>query len=249
MREAPIERGVAQENNAMKSNFHWPLFTVLATACAASGSTAQETERQGSQESHDAPLIQSPPLAQNTAERRILDVLDDLDRHHRHRMNISPEDGRLLRVLTESINAKHVVEIGTFNGYSGLWLTLGLQATGGHLTTYEINAEWASEARENFARAGTDDLVTVVVGDAHRKVKDLETPIDLLFLDADKAGYVFYLRRLLPLVRPGGLIVAHNMVRPPPDPRYIKAITTNQNLETIFLNMGGAGIGVTLKKR
>ena len=70
----------------------------------------------------------------------------------------------------------------------------------------------------------------------------------LLFLDADKSGYIDYLDKLLPLVRPGGLIVAHNMVHPPPDPAYIEAVTTNADLETVFLHMDGAGIGVTLKK-
>jgi predicted O-methyltransferase YrrM len=66
---------------------------------------------------------------------------------------------------------------------------------------------------------------------------------------ADKSGYLDYLNKLLPLVRPGGLILAHNMNFPPPDPKYIKAITTNPDLGTIFLHMDGPGIGVTLKKR
>ena len=85
--------------------------------------------------------------------------------------------------------------------------------------------------------------------DAHEEVLKLKGPIDLLFLDADKKGYIDYLTKLLPLVRPGGLIVAHNMVYPPPDPAYIKAVTTNPTLETIFLHMDHAGVGVTLKKR
>ena len=183
------------------------------------------------------------------AEKKILTVLDDLDRNYRQRINVSVADGRLLRVLTESIGAKHVVELGTFNGYSALWMCMGLRGTGGKLTTYEINTEFAAQARENFKRAGVDDIVTVIVGDAHKEVKQLKEPIDLLFLDADKEGYVFYLKRLLPLVKPGGLIVAHNMIRPPPDPRYLEAITTNPDLETVFLLMDGAGMGVTLKKR
>ncbi len=189
------------------------------------------------------------PLPKTEAEKKILTVLDDLDRNYRHRMNVSVEDGRLLRVLTESIGAKHVVELGTFNGCSALWLCMALKNTGGKLTTYEINAEFAAQAREHFRRAGVHDIVTVVVGDAHKEVKQLEEPIDLLFLDADKEGYIFYLKRLLPLVRPGGLIVAHNMAQPPPDPRYLEAITTNPDLETVFLLMDGAGVGVTLKKR
>jgi len=70
-----------------------------------------------------------------------------------------------------------------------------------------------------------------------------------VFIDADKDGYIDYLKKLLPWVRPGGLVVAHNMRVPPPDPKYVNAITANPELETVFLNMHSAGIGVTLKKR
>jgi len=197
----------------------------------------------------DTESPQGPPLARNKEEEKILSVLVDLDRNYRHGMNVSVEDGRLLRILAESIGAKHVVELGTFTGYSAIWLCLGLRTTGGKLTTFEIDEEWAERARENFRRAGVDDIATVVIGDAHKEVKKLAEPIDLLFIDADKEGYAFYLKRLLPLVRPGGLIIGHNMVRPPPDPRYIEAITTDPNLETLFMLMDGAGVGVTLKKR
>ncbi len=198
----------------------------------------------------NVPSREGPPLPKSEEERRILSVLDDLDRNQRWgNMNVPVEDGRLLRVLAESIGAKHVVEIGTSNGYSGIWLCLALRATGGKLTTYEIDARRAALARQNFRRAGVDHLVTLVEGDAHSEVTKLREPIDLLFIDADKEGYIDYLNKLLPLVRTGGLIVAHNMSQPAPDPRYVKAITANPNLETVFLNMHAAGVGVTLKKR
>lgn len=205
---------------------------------------APDTDRQV-----DTPPLQRPPLAKTEAEKKVLSVLDDLHRNHRHRMNISVADGRLLRILTESIGAKHVVELGTMNGYSAIWLCLALQNTGGKLATYEIDPDWASQARKNFKRAGVEQTVTLVEGDAHVEVTKLKGPIDLLFIDADKRGYLDYLNKLLPLVRPGGLIVGHNMIRPPPDRAYLEAITTNPDLETIFLNTDGAGVGVTLKKR
>ena len=126
---------------------------------------------------------------------------------------------------------------------------MALRATGGKLTTHEIDPGRAKIAAENFKKAGVDDLVTIVVGNAHETVKQHKEPIDVLFLDADKPGYIDYLDKLLPLVRPGGLILAHNMRRPAPDPRYIEAITKNPDLETSFLLMDGAGVGVTLKKR
>jgi caffeoyl-CoA O-methyltransferase len=108
-------------------------------------------------------------------------------------------------------------------------------------------------ARENYRAAGVQDLITIVEGDAHETICMHMTPdaapIDLLFLDADKPGYPDYLEKLLPAVRPGGLILAHNMREPAPDPRYIAAITTDPRLETTFLFMDGGGMGVTLKKR
>jgi predicted O-methyltransferase YrrM len=74
-------------------------------------------------------------------------------------------------------------------------------------------------------------------------------PIDVVFLDADKKGYVDYLKKLLPLVRPGGLILGHDMHRPMPDPRYIEAITKNPDLITSFVMMESYGISLTVKKR
>ena len=198
----------------------------------------------------EVPPFERGPRAVDDAETKILDILDDLDRNQRRgMMNIPVEDGRLLRLLTETMGAKHVVEIGTSNGYSGIWICLALRKTGGKLITYEIDEHRASLARENFKRAGVEKLVTLVEGDAHQEVTKLTEPIDLLFLDADKKGYVDYLSKLLPLVRPGGLIVGHNMVQPAPDPAFLEAVTSDPTLETVFLNMEAAGVAVTLKKR
>jgi predicted O-methyltransferase YrrM len=192
---------------------------------------------------------ESPGLGE--AQAKIVSVLQEMSKSERSAMwNVTPEDGRLLRVLTEAAGAKNVVEIGTSNGYSAIWFCLALRATGGKLTTHEIDARRLSLARENFERAGVSDIVTLVEGDAHQTVTRLKEPIDILFLDADKAGYLDYLNKLLPLVRPGGLILAHNtsdlgsMMQD-----YLKAVTTNPDLETIFLHEEDMGIGVTLKKR
>jgi len=191
----------------------------------------------------------SPPLAKDDAEKKILAVLDDMNKKGRGMMSVPRDDGRYLRLLAESIAPKNVVEIGTSHGYSTIWLCLALRTVGGKLTTFEIDPDRAKLARENFKRAGLADIVTLIEGDAHKEVTKLKDPIDLLFLDADKPGYIDYLEKLLPLVRPGGLIVAHNMSARQADPRYVKAITTNPKLETLFVNLGGSGIGVTLKKR
>lgn len=189
-------------------------------------------------------------LPNSEAEKRILAVLDDVNRNQRRgSMSVPEQDGRLLRLLTESLGAQHVVEIGTSVGYSALWFCLALEKTGGRLTTFEIDEGRASRARENFRRAGVEDRVTLVLGDAHETVSRLKSPIDVLFLDADKEGYLDYLNKLLPLVRPGGLVIAHNMNARMADPRYVQAITNNPVLETVFVNVDGSGIGLTMKKR
>lgn len=184
------------------------------------------------------------------AEAKILGVLDDLYKEKYGMWNVPPEDGRLLRILAETMGAKKVVEIGTSNGCSALWFCLALRATGGRLTTHEIDDYRASLARASFKRAGVDHLITLVEGDAHKTVTNIKGPIDILFLDADKTGNLDYLNKLLPLVRPGGLILAHNTTNQAADMKdYIKAVTTDPKLETIFLHKQDQGLAVTLKKR
>lgn len=185
-----------------------------------------------------------PPLPVNEEEEKILGVLEDMDpARSRGMMNVPREDGRILRMLTEAVGAKHVVEIGTSNGYSGIWFCLALRTTGGKLTTHDIDEGRASLARENFKRAGVDKLVTLVMGDAHETVTRITEPIDVLFIDADKEGYTDYLNKLLPLVRPGGLILSHNIESTSQD--FRDAITKNPRLETVQAQ----SVTVTLKKR
>ena len=188
--------------------------------------------------------LEKPPVPSNDNEKNVLGVLDDILARQRYR-NVPPNDGRLLRILAESMNAKTVIEIGTSTGYSGIWFGLALQKTGGKLTTFEIDAQRAATARANFKRAGMAEIVTLVEGDAHENVTKLKDPIDILFLDADKQGYIDYLNKLLLLIRPGGLIVAHNITPGMADPRYMEAITANPDLETIVRS----GVSITLKKR
>jgi caffeoyl-CoA O-methyltransferase len=188
---------------------------------------------------------------ERTQETRILNVLEGmLHDQYSAMLSVPPEDGKVLRLLTEATGARRVVEIGTSNGYASIWFCLALQTTGGRLTTFEIDARRAALARENFKRAGVDKLVTLIEGNAHEKVKTLKGPIDIVFLDADKDGYLDYLNKLLPLVRPGGLILAHDTTDAESLMQdYLEAVTTNPELETVFLHKQTTGIGVTLKKR
>ena len=184
------------------------------------------------------------PLAANEGEKRILAVLTRMASKDETYLSVPERDGRALRLLAETAGAKNIVEVGTSTGYSGLWFSLALARTGGHLTTFEIDHGRATEARQHFEQAGVSSLITIVEGDAHKTISQLKGPIDLVFIDADKDGYIDYLNKVLPLVRPGGLIVAHNIDMVPD---YVKAVNANPNLETIFYSEGG-GMGITLKK-
>ena len=127
---------------------------------------------------------------------------------------------------------------------------MALRKTGGKLTTCEIDKTRAALARKNFKRAGVEKYITLIEGDAHKEVTKLADKIDIVFMDADKAGYVDYLKKLLPLVRPGGLIIAHNTTSHGKSMEpYLKAVTTDKNLETLFLHTRSAGVGVSMKKR
>ena len=217
---------------------------VFACVLVAAATGAASGQRRAPQRLPGDVELEKEPLAANDFEKNALAVLAGIAANQRFR-NVPQHDGRLLRIITQSVGAKRVVELGTSTGYSAIWLGLALKETGGTLTTYEIDAERANTARANFRRAKMEDFITLVEGDAHEEVKKLEGTIDIIFLDADKEGYLDYLNTLLPLLRPGGLVLAHNINPRMADRNYMKAITTNPNLETV---VRGA-MGLTLKKK
>jgi len=224
---------------------------LAAVSLVVNLASAQAPESRSDRRGFDfggAPEFDSPPLAKNDGEKQALAVLAEMSKGQWY-LNVTTREGRVLRQLTEAMGAKRVVEIGTSSGYSTIWLALAVRSTGGKVFTHEIDPEKVKMARANFKKAGVDDLVTVIEGDAHQTVKQHKEPIDVVFFDADKKGYVDYLEKLLPLVRPGGLILGHDMHRPMPDPRYIEAVTKNPELDTSFIMMESYGISMTLKKR
>lgn len=193
--------------------------------------------------------FEAKPVVKDDVEAKALGVLEEMAPEGRRMQSVPMDDGRFLRILAESTGATNAVEIGTSQGYSAIWLGLAMKRTGGRLTTYEIDAERAGLAQKNFEKAGVADVITLVLGDAHEKVEAQGGPIDILFLDADKDGYIDYLKKLLPKVRAGGLVVAHNINPHQADPRYIEAITKDKDLETLLVNLQASGISVSMKKR
>lgn len=188
--------------------------------------------------------LEKPPVPVDEFEKNALAVIAEIEQNQRY-LNVPQHDGRLLRIMAQSIGAKNVVEVGTSTGISGIWLGLGLKETEGKLTTYEIDAGRAEIARQNFKKAGLEDVITVVEGNAHEKLKEFSGTVDMVFLDADKEGYINYLNILKPMLRPGGLILAHNINLRQAHPPFMEAITTDPNLETVVRG----GMSISIKKK
>jgi caffeoyl-CoA O-methyltransferase len=195
-------------------------------------------------------------LAQNLQNAQVADLPT---------INVSPNEGKLLYLLTKMAGAKRVLEIGTLGGYSTTWLARALP-TDGKVITLELDQKHAEVARQNLDRAGVADRVEVRVGRAADSLRTMieqrEAPFDLIFIDADKAGYVEYLDLSLHLSRPGTVILADNLIRNgrvmderPPDESsrgaqaYNHALAVNQRLESIILpiirdNLDGLSISI-----
>lgn len=134
------------------------------------------------------------------------------DRAHRM-LNISRDTGEFLGVLIRATQAQRVLEIGTSNGYSTLWLGWAARAVGGHVTTVELAPYKIEMARVNVARADMDDVITQVQGDAGEYLTRLTTgSVDLLFLDSHRPDYLGWWPQIRRVLRPGGLLVVDNAV-------------------------------------
>ena len=131
-------------------------------------------------------------------------------------IHVSPNQGRLLYLLAMMVGAKRVLEIGTLGGYSATWLARALPADG-LFVSLELEARNAGVARRSLERAGLSVAIDVRVGPAAESLRALirsaSPPFDVVFLDADKSGYVEYLELALQLSRPGTLILADNVIR------------------------------------
>jgi predicted O-methyltransferase YrrM len=177
---------------------------------------------------------------------------------------VYPDTGALLHTLALGCGARRILEIGTCIGYSTLWMATALPVAGTMITMEYDNAR-ASRAREHFTAAGYGDRISVIVGDATRFLHKVSGPFDLIFQDSDKKLYEPMLDRLLELLRPGGLLVADNVLwNGEVVPGYVdkkkysdedtaaivafsKRIAADTRLYTSFLQVGD-GVSVSVKR-
>ena len=177
---------------------------------------------------------------------------------------VYPDTGALLHTLALGCGARRILEIGTCIGYSTLWMATALPADG-TLMTMEYDAARAARAREHFAAAGYGGRVSVIVGDATRVLHKVAGPFDFIFQDSDKKLYEPMLDRLIELLRPGGLLVADNILwNGEVIPGYVgekkysdedtaaiasfsRRVASDSRLYTSFLQVGD-GVSVSVKR-
>ena len=210
-----------------------------------------------------------PSYAPAGEDTKALDVRvrETLQSHNRSwgGMNVPEVDGKALYDLIIAHGYKSALEIGTSNGYSGMWIAWALSKTGGKLITLEIDRDRHEEALEYFRKAGLSQYIDARLGDAHEMVPALPGSFDFVFCDADKEWYENYLKAALPKLKAGGCFAAHNVSDPSAGGGrgmggrrgfgggltggFLEYARSLSNLDTSILNIpGSAGLSVSYKK-
>lgn len=179
-------------------------------------------------------------------------------------IEVSAGQGKLLYLLAKLSGARRILEIGTLGGYSGIWLGRALPADG-ELVTLELDPAYAAFARTSFNEAGIGAQTLILTGRALASLASLSGPFDLVFLDANKDEYPEYLAQAARLLRPGGLLLADNVVRkgavldPPADDilaqgaaRFLSGLSSHPQFEAIVLQQVGIkghdGLALALRR-
>jgi caffeoyl-CoA O-methyltransferase len=128
-------------------------------------------------------------------------------------MQIAPEQGAMLRILTSALGVKRAIEIGTFTGYSALCIARGL-GQGGQLLCCDVSDEWTKIGRRHWEAAGVADRIELRLGPALETLTSMnrDETFDLAFIDADKPNYIAYYEELLPRMRVNGLLIIDNVL-------------------------------------
>ena len=136
-----------------------------------------------------------------------------IENFNRTSLNTTVGDAMMLRILVESSRAKRGVEVGSASGFGAINMGIAFERTGGHLWTHDINPAAVKETRENLAKVGMENIVTVVEGDALKTLPNIEGPVDFVFIDALKQDYFKYFKILEPKLKVGAIVVADNVIQ------------------------------------
>jgi predicted O-methyltransferase YrrM len=163
--------------------------------------------------------------------------------------NVEPETAEMLGVLVRAKDAKRVLEIGTSNGYSTIWLADAAEATGGRVVTLEIEPARTALARENLAAAGLEARVELRTEDAGQALRAFpDGAFDLVFLDAERPAYAGYWPDLLRVLAPGGLLAIDNVLSHAEQVEEVTALIEAEAGVTTALVPIGAGVRLVVRR-
>ena len=168
-------------------------------------------------------------------------------------LNTTPGDAAFLRIIVESCKAQRGIEVGSFTGYGAIHMGMGFERTGGHLVTIEIDPDIAQKCRDNIRKVGLEKTVTVIEGDALEVIPNLEGKFDFIFIDAVKKDYFKYFKAARPLLKPGSVIVADNVIRFADAMRdFLDAMEQDPDYDMVIIQCSeekGDGMAVIYKRR
>ena len=180
-------------------------------------------------------------------------LLKDLERfgeEHGGMWNIPPQTGQFLYLLVKLTRARRILEVGTSNGYSTLWLAEAIRQTKGEkIVTIERDPFKLNLARENFRRASLSQWIELCYGEALGLLNHIKGPFDFVFIDAEKEEYLRYLRKILPKTKPGTVILADNAIQFSHRMKdYLNFVRKHPGLESVLIPIG-SGEEMTLRKK
>lgn len=166
------------------------------------------------------------------------EVLAELEETQHDFWNISRASANFLNMLIKISGAKNVVEVGTSNGYSGIWLAKALKENSGHLTTIEYWEKRIVLAQENFKKCSVDNLITIKQGDASEILESLDFTMDFAFIDANKSEYIKYFEIIDKKLKKGGIIAADNITSHPEKvASFVEKIKSDTNYQVEILDL------------
>jgi len=181
------------------------------------------------------------------ATKRLLRELEIFGKSNDGYYNIPPDTGNLLHILVRSSRAKNILEIGTSNGYSTIWLAEAVKHNNGRVTTVEISEHKVKLAQENFKRANLSDTITIIQGDVLHVIPKLDEKFDFLFIDAVKEDYVKYLKLAYSKLNSNALILADNAIMfEKLMKEYLKYVREHKGLRSVLVPIG-SGVELSLK--
>jgi predicted O-methyltransferase YrrM len=159
--------------------------------------------------------------------------------HARKMLNLEPVTARLLNILVRSSGSRRVLEIGTSNGYSTIWLAAAVEERGGQVISIERSADKHHMAQENLERASLSESVELIQGEATAVVRDLAAPFHFVFFDADRWSAPDQLKILIPKMAPRAFIAADNALSHPEEiAAYLKAVSELDGFDHLVVPVG-----------